>query len=135
MEPRLVRVGVGVLVWKEDKIALVKRTAAYGHGTWSPPGGHVEFGESALDTARRETMEEIGVEIKNLEILGFTEDITPDKHYITVWVSADWASGEPKATDTEFTESGFFEMDCLPASLFVSFRNLLEGRSMPKSKK
>jgi ADP-ribose pyrophosphatase YjhB (NUDIX family) len=34
----------------------------------SPPGGHVEFGESVLDTARCETMEEIGTEIENLEV-------------------------------------------------------------------
>jgi len=61
MVQRSVKVGVGVLVWKEGKIALIKRTGSFGSGTWSPPGGHVEFGELALDAACRETAEEIGV--------------------------------------------------------------------------
>jgi 8-oxo-dGTP diphosphatase len=132
MERMPVKVGVGVLVRKGDKVALVKRSGSYGFGTWSPPGGHVEFGESTIETARRETMEEIGTEIENLEVLGFTEDIAKDNHYVTVWVRSDWASGELKISDTEFTESGFFKMDDLPEPLFISFRNLIEGKLMPK---
>ena len=128
MERMPVKVGVGVLVWKGDKVALVKRSGSYGFGTWSPPGGHVEFGESVLDTARRETMEEIGAEIENLEVLG----IAQDNHYITVWVRSDWASGELKTRDAEFTESGLFKMDDLPEPLFISFRNLMNGKLMPK---
>jgi 8-oxo-dGTP diphosphatase len=133
MEERSVRVGVGVLVWKDGKLVLVKRSKAYGNGTWSPPGGHLEFGERILDAAGRETMEEAGIEIENLEILGFTEDITPDKHYLTAWVRADWASGDLKTEDAEFTESGFFEIGSLPEDLFISFRNLLDGKMIPKS--
>jgi 8-oxo-dGTP diphosphatase len=133
MEPGSAKVGVGVLVWKGDKIALIKRAGTYGNGTWSPPGGHVEFAECAFETARRETMEEIGVQIENLEILGFTEDITQDKHYITIWVRANWSAGEIKTSDIEFTESGFFQLDELPDPLFVSFQNLLEGKLLPKS--
>jgi 8-oxo-dGTP diphosphatase len=133
MELGSVKVGVGVLVWKGKRIALVKRAGEYGKGTWSPPGGHVEFGECVFETAIRETMEETGLTIKNLDVLGFTEDITPDKHYITVWVCADWASGELKSSDLEFTESGFFNIDDLPNPLFISFQNLLEGKLMPKS--
>lgn len=132
MEQMQVKVGVGVLVWKGDRVALVKRSGSYGSGTWSPPGGHVEFGESVLETARRETMEEIGIEIENLEVLGFTEDVAEVNHYITVWVRSDWASGELKTSDMEFTVSGFFEMDDLPEPLFISFRNLIDGRLLPK---
>lgn len=132
MEQMQVKVGVGVLVWKGDRVALVKRSGSYGSGTWSPPGGHVEFGESVLETARRETMEEIGIEIENLEVLGFTEDVAEVNHYITVWVRSDWASGELKTSDMEFTVSGFFKMDDLPEPLFISFRNLIDGRLLPK---
>jgi 8-oxo-dGTP diphosphatase len=134
MELRSVKVGVGVLVWKEGKIALVKRTGASGAGTWSPPGGHLEYGEFALEAARRETREEIGVEIENLKTLGFTEDISTEynTHYITIWVQCNWASGELKPTDVEFTESGYFNMETLPNPLFLSFKNLIEGKLLPK---
>ena len=134
MNQKQVRVGVGVLVWKDGKIALIKRFGHYGSGTWAPPGGHVEFGEFALEAAIRETMEEIGVEIKNINVLGFTEDLSAayDTHYITIWTRADWASGELKATDIEFNESGFFDMNNLPEPLFISFKNLVDGKLLPE---
>jgi ADP-ribose pyrophosphatase YjhB (NUDIX family) len=40
-----------------------------------PLGGHVEFGEYALDTVRREFMEEIGQELAGVELLGVLENI------------------------------------------------------------
>lgn len=134
MSPMAVKVGVGVLMWRGDKIALIKRTGSFGPGTWSPPGGHLEFGELALDAARREAREEIGAEIDHLEILGITEDISEEysTHYITIWVQSDWASGELKASDVEFTESGFFDINHPPMPLFIPFQNLLEGRLVPR---
>ncbi len=134
MNQKQARVGVGVLIWKEGKIALIKRSGQYGPGTWAPPGGHIEFGEFALDAAVRETMEEVGVKIKNIDVLGFTEDLSPtyDTHYITIWTKADWASGELKESDIEFTESGFFDINNLPEPLFISFKNLMNGKLLPR---
>ncbi len=135
MSQKQARVGVGVLIWKEGKVALIKRSSQYGPGTWAPPGGHIEFGESALDAAVRETMEEVGVKIRNIDVLGFTEDLssTYGTHYITIWTRADWASGELKESDAEFTQSGFFDIKNLPEPLFISFRNLMDGKLLPKN--
>ncbi len=40
-----------------------------------PPGGHVEFGEYALDTAHRELQEEIGQTLTDVRLLGVLENI------------------------------------------------------------
>ena len=40
-----------------------------------PLGGHVEFGEYALDTVRREFGEEIGQELTDVRLLGVLENI------------------------------------------------------------
>ena len=40
-----------------------------------PLGGHVEFGEYALDTVRREFLEEIGQELTDVRLLGVLENI------------------------------------------------------------
>ncbi len=131
MQMQSVKIGVGVLIWKNGRLALIKRASIHGNGTWAPPGGHIEFGETILETAHRETFEEIGVKIKNLEILGFTEDIEKNSHYITIWVQANWSEGEMKSSDIEFTEGGYFEMNNLPDPLFVPFRNLQDGKIKP----
>jgi ADP-ribose pyrophosphatase YjhB (NUDIX family) len=40
-----------------------------------PLGGHVEFGEYALDTVRREFLEEVGQELTDVRLLGVLENI------------------------------------------------------------
>lgn len=40
-----------------------------------PLGGHVEFGEYAADTARREIKEELGQELNDLHLLGVLENL------------------------------------------------------------
>lgn len=47
-------------VWRGDEVLLVQRGNAFGHGFWSLPGGRIESGESALEAAARELMEETG---------------------------------------------------------------------------
>ena len=58
MESKCPKVGVGVAVVKDGKVLLGKRKNAHGEGTWSFPGGHLEYKESWEDCAIRETLEE-----------------------------------------------------------------------------
>lgn len=51
-------------VIKEDKILLMKHSKL---GMWLQPGGHIEAGETPDEAARRETLEETGVEIEFIE--------------------------------------------------------------------
>lgn len=80
------RIGVGVALGCPEGIVLIKRQGSHGAGEWSFPGGHLEFGESVIDCARREVMEELGVEMDWCHSDGiFTEDFFPGKHYITLY--------------------------------------------------
>lgn len=96
-------VGVAVLIWRGGKALLYERRGSHGHGTWSIPGGHLEFGESWEACAIREVKEEVGIEIKNVRFLAATNDIftAEGKHYVSIWMEAEWASGEPVSMEPD----------------------------------
>ena len=91
---RFPRIGVGVLVFREGKILLGKRKNSHGAETWQAPGGHLEFGESIEDCAKREVLEETGLRISELKKGPYTNDFfkssdeTQNKHYVTLFILA-----------------------------------------------
>ena len=50
-----------------QKVLLTRRTD---NGRWCLPGGHTEAGESVVETCLRETLEETGLEVRMLRLLG-----------------------------------------------------------------
>lgn len=123
----IVRVGVGVFVIRDGKFLILQRKGSHGSGTWSLPGGHLEYGESFENASRREVLEETGCSIKNLRFGAVTNDIfeTDKKHYITIWMVSDWDGGEPKIMEPEKCVSQrWANFDNLPEPLFLSWVQL-----------
>ena len=85
------RVGVGVIVKRDTdngvEVLLGLRKGAHGEGKWAFVGGHLEYGESVLECAKRECMEEIGLNlIEPIRSNNYTESIFEGVHYITLYV-------------------------------------------------
>lgn len=121
-------VGIGVIVLREGRALLGKRRNAHGAGSWSCPGGHLEFGETIEECARRETREETGMEIQQVRHAAFTNNMfeAHGKHYVTLYVTADWNYGEPENLEPEFCDGWeWFPWDRLPEPLFPPLRSLL----------
>lgn len=128
------KVGVAAIVIRDGQVLLTKRKGAHGAGSWAVPGGHLEFGETPEECARRETLEEVGVVITNARFRALTNDIfeAEGKHYITIWMQGDYMSGEPRlAAESEVAEVGWFAWDALPSPLFTPLENLVNHRSYP----
>lgn len=68
-------VGVGVLIQEDDRYLLIKRAAEPDAGLWSVPGGLVELGERAKEAAKREALEETGLEVEVVGVLGVVDKI------------------------------------------------------------
>jgi 8-oxo-dGTP diphosphatase len=122
------RVGIGVFVIRDGKFLMGHRKGSHGSDTWSIPGGHMEFGESFEQTAKREVMEETGLQIKNVRFGAVTNDVFNDdkKHYVTVWVLSDAPKGEPSITEPDkFVDQEWIDIDKLPEPLFLPWRSLL----------
>jgi len=134
MEQQRPKVGVGVIIKKEGKVLLGKRKGAHGEGSWSCPGGHLEFGETLETCAEREVSEEVGIEITNITPVAFTNDIfeKEQKHYITIYVTAEYASGEVKLMEPDkCDEWRWVEWSALPTPLFLPIQNLLKQGYSP----
>ena len=62
--------GCGVLVLKDGKVLTGTRKERASRGQICGPGGHIEPGETPEEAARREAMEEFGIECHDLRLLG-----------------------------------------------------------------
>jgi 8-oxo-dGTP diphosphatase len=131
------RVGVGIIITRNNQVLLLKRLNVHGAGSWSTPGGHLEFGETPEECATREAKEETNLDIDNITFKSITNDvfIAENKHYITIWMQGENNSGkEILAAAYESSEIGWFDWDKLPQPLFLPLQNLLNGDSYPKPK-
>jgi 8-oxo-dGTP diphosphatase len=125
-----VRVGVGVFVVKNNKFLIGKRLNAHGAGTWHLPGGHLELGESFEECAKREVLEETGLKIANVSFLTVTNDVFEkgNKHYVTIFLKADYVEGEPKVLEPDKCEEWkWISWDELKEPLFLPEQNLLKS--------
>ena len=125
-------VGVGVIVTRGREVLLVKRRH-HGAGSWSTPGGYLDPGEGFEACAIRETREETGLRVADVEVLAVSNDVHEDgKHNVTIWLKARPEAGEPKVASPEESEDiGWFAWDRLPDPLYASTRNFIEGRTYP----
>ena len=110
-------IGVGVVVFRECKVLLIRRGKPPFAGRWSIPGGRLEFGESLESGVLRELEEETAVNAKIIgqigvfEALPGVEDNVPfSGHVVMVDYAAEWLAGEPRAGD-DATEAEFVSIE------------------------
>ncbi len=129
-------VGFGIMILKEGKLLLGKRhddsekasSLLHGEGTWTMPGGKLHFQEGIKTAAARETLEETGIKIKNLELISVSNDIVFDNHFVTIgFLSADF-EGEPKTMEPdEITRWEWFDLNNLPKPLFPPSAKIIKN--------
>ncbi|MEE9536098.1 MAG: NUDIX hydrolase [Desulfobacterales bacterium] len=99
------RVAVGAVVFKDERVLLVRRGQPPSEDLWAIPGGSVEIGETLQEAAEREILEETGITVRAGEPVYTFDVIDRDSagkirfHYVIVDLAADYVTGEPKAGD------------------------------------
>jgi 8-oxo-dGTP diphosphatase len=135
-EERLVGVGVGVMLLRGDKVLLGKRhgdpgkasSLLGGAGTWSMPGGKLEFGESFEEAAMRETLEESGIRVRSMRVIGVNNDRAGAAHFVTIGLLSEEFEGEAAVMEpNKMTEWGWFALDALPEPLYPPSANVLDN--------
>ena len=114
--PSQPRVAVGAIVFKDQKVLLVKRGQPPANGLWAIPGGSVELGETLQAAAEREIREETTIVIRAKAPVFTFDAVERDKngdirfHYVIVDLMADYVGGEPRA-GSDVTEARWVSPD------------------------
>lgn len=106
---------VGMLVWRDDKLLLIERKKPpFG---FAPPAGHLDDDNSFEHSAKRELMEEVGLNSKNVELLIEGRKENPCRreggswHYWKIYkIETD---GEIKRSEDETKQANFYSKNDL----------------------
>jgi 8-oxo-dGTP diphosphatase len=139
MEPlnnKKIGVGFGVMLFRDGKILLGQRhvdpqkadSKLRGEGTWTMPGGKLEYGESFEDGARREVLEETGVSLNGVKVICVNNDKNEYAHFVTIGLFSDSFSGEAKVMEPdEIVRWDWFSLDNLPSPLYFPSAKIIEN--------
>lgn len=122
--------GCGAAIFdNEGRLLLIQRLTEPEAGAWGLPGGKIDFGEPARETARREIAEElgIGIDVTGLaciaEILGGGDG----RHWVSPIFYARVVSGTPRLMEPEKHGGfGWYPLDALPTPLTTPTHALLD---------
>ncbi|MBF0478011.1 MAG: NAD(+) diphosphatase [Candidatus Omnitrophica bacterium] len=109
--PRISPAIITVVV-KDNQILLARGHKFQDKQMFSVLAGFVEAGESLEDCVKREILEEVGIEVKNVQY--FKSQSWPFPDSLMIGFTAAYKSGEIKIDDNEIAEAGWFKADALP---------------------
>jgi ADP-ribose pyrophosphatase YjhB (NUDIX family) len=109
VNPRLVVTTLPIT--DRGEVMLISRGIAPGYGMWAQPGGFLEIDETVREAAIRETLEETGLQVEPLEIIGLYSRI--QAAVVVVAFEARVVGGEPLVT-RESLETRPFAPEAIP---------------------
>lgn len=122
-------VSVNVFVFRDGKLLLGKRKGGQAAGEWGTPSGRLEHMEGIEACARRELMEECGIEVGELRFSSVANVTAyPPRHVVLLTFVAEWKSGEVANKEPEKCEElGWFDVDHLPEPMTDGMRKAIEA--------
>lgn len=98
-------------------------------GRWSPPGGHLEFGEEFLECVKREAKEEANLEVVDAELWRVGNNVfMPSLHYVNLDFLVKEYTGQPKIMEPHKCEKiGWFDLNNLPSPLLLAAQNFFKN--------
>ena len=130
-------VGVGAVVWRDERVLLIKRSKPPREGQWSLPGGAQHLGETLREAVAREILEETGLALSDVRLLTTLDLIDRDAdgrvrhHYTLVDFTAEAPIGGPVAGDDAAAVAGFGVEQLAALGLWSeTMRVILEATSL-----
>lgn len=123
---------VDIVILKDQKIILTKRTIPPYRGYWNLRGSVILKNERMVDEMKRSSREELGIEVVNPTFIGNYETFTKFHHNITHLFVTKYKSGEIKL-DFQSTRVALFDPDCIPHHT-VPIQKLMIKDTLKKNK-
>lgn len=117
------RLTVDMVVRKGDSILLVERK--YEPLGWALPGGFVDYGETTEQAAKRELMEETGIPVNDIKMLGVYSDPERDKRGHTVSVVYTAATDRKPTAGDDAKNAVFFDIKSLPENIVFDHKLII----------
>ena len=122
--PRTPLLTVDAVIRNPTGLVLVKRR--HPPIGWALPGGFVDVGETVEAAVRREALEETGLEIKDLWLVGVYSDPSRDFRFHTVSVVfGAVADADPHGGDDAAEAAAFPDSD-LPEAIVFDHRRIID---------
>ena len=111
-------------------VLMVRRRISEGELMWQFPAGGIEAGESAEDAAVRETVEETGLTVKAIRLLG--ERVHPKTQRLMSYTACEVVDGEAHVADDDELDAVAWVAhseiaDYVPYGLFGPVQEYLNG--------
>ncbi|MFA0844382.1 NUDIX hydrolase [Streptomyces rochei] len=87
------------IIVRDGKVLMVRRRVSEGELMWQFPAGQIEDGEAAEDAAVRETVEETGLVVTSIKLLG--ERVHPKTGRLMSYTACEPVQGEARVADEE----------------------------------
>ncbi len=132
--------GVGVMVLnKEGKVLLGLRSENKGESAfkvstcWTMPGGKLEYEENFEECAKREVLEETGIDLKNIKVICVNDNKNEHAHYVTIGFLSENCEANPRVMEPdEIVEWKWFDLDNLPENIYFPSAKVLENYKQKK---
>lgn len=134
--PNTIGAGCGVMIFNNlNQLLLGLRnndveladSELHEEGTWTMPGGNIEYGETFEEAGAREAKEETGIVVKNLEVFCVQTDKNEHAHYISVGMIARNFEGIPQVMEPDqIIEWKWFDLDKLPENIFSPSKKTID---------
>lgn len=116
-----------IIINHQNQVLLGQRRSGLFAGSWGLPGGKVDIGETLLQAAVRETMEETGLTVENLSLNSVSDILTDSAHFVNVAFTTRSYRGRIEDREPEQIAGWrWFNLQQLPQPLYHNAAQSLE---------
>lgn len=129
MSSQLPKVGVDLLITKENKILLgllTKKWTVNGTQVYGLPGRDLLFGEKMGDCVKRNVSKEFGCKVTNYKIICVNANYEWGNHYINIGILVEIEEEIKLLKPDDWEKWEWFEIEKLPQNLLVSAKNTID---------